>query len=93
MAALFEKYGKTDYIKFDRVERKRSRRPDLHAFLLLDELVPGARDIVCGSQHDVFYLDVEPGDLAAVVTDAQVLELVRCGVMHSEADECLRMFS
>lgn len=29
-----------DYINFDRVENKRSERPDLHAWLLLDELFP-----------------------------------------------------
>lgn len=35
-----------EYLKFDRVEPKLSRRPDLHAFLLLDRLVPGIRDII-----------------------------------------------
>ena len=81
-----------EYIKFDRVENKRSLRPDLHAFLLLDELFPNERDMVCSSSHDVFYLDIE-GEEIDKLTDEQVLELTRCGVMYDSECDCLSMFS
>jgi hypothetical protein len=77
---LFEKHSETQYIQFERVETKRSNRPDLHAFLLLDELVPGDRDIIACGEHDEVYLSIDEDELAAVVTKAQVIELVRCGV-------------
>jgi len=81
-----------EFLKFERIENKRSQRPDLHAFLLLDELCPGDSDMVDGAEHDEIFLDVELGDLAKVVTEEQVVELVRCGVRISEYD-CLAMFA
>jgi len=80
-----------EYIKFDRIENKRSQRPDIHAFLLLDELCPGTTDMVAGAAHDEIFLDVSLEDLAKVITEDQVVELIRCGVRHSEYD-CLAMF-
>ena len=41
-----------EFLEFDRVEPKLNRRPDMHAFLLLDQLVPGDRDMVSGAGHD-----------------------------------------
>lgn len=94
LEALFEKYMGSDYIKFDRVpeERKRSTRPDLHAFLLLDSLVPGNRDMVSNAEHDEIYLEVKSEELAAVATEENILELVRCGVRFSGEFDCLAMF-
>jgi len=68
-----------EYIKFERVRNKRSNRPDLHAFLLLDELFPQSRDIICGAWHDEIALDVSEDD-ADTLTDEQIVELIRCGV-------------
>ena len=45
----FEKYD-DEYAEFERVENKRSQRRDLHAFLLLDEIVPGDTDMVSFEQ-------------------------------------------
>ncbi len=80
-----------EYIKFERVSNKRSSRPDLHAFLLLDELIPGDRDMVCAAEHDEIYLDVDLDELAAVITKEQAIELVRCGVR--ESNDGLAMFA
>ena len=91
MRDLFENhsdYG--EYIRFERVTNKRSNRSDLHAFLLLDELVPGERDLVDGAEHDEIYLSVTLRELAAVINEDQILELVRCGVRCSY--EGLSMF-
>ena len=77
---LFEKCADGETCKFERVNPKRSRRADLHAFLLLDELVPGKTDIIGDAHHDIFYIDIELKDLAKVITEEQVIELVRCGV-------------
>lgn len=82
-----------DYLKFDRIESKRSQRPDLHAFLLLDDLFPNAgRDMVSAAEHDEFYLEPD-GEKLAALTDDHILELVRCGVRHDEEYDCLAMFA
>ena len=87
---LFEKHDE-EMCKFERVADKLSRRADLHAFLLLDRLVPGEMDIVACAEHDQIMLGVDLEELAAVVTEEQVIDLVRCGVMLH--DDCgLSMF-
>jgi len=87
----FEQFS-DDYIKFERVENKRSSRPDLHAFLLLNELVPGTNDMVSAAEHDEIFLSVEPEELNKVATDEQILELVRCGIRYNSSHDCLCMF-
>jgi len=82
-----------EYLKFDRVENKRSNRPDLHAFLLLDSLVPGrdgkSDDMIGGAEHDEIYLSVDIEELEKVITEDQVLELIRCGVRYNEESLCM----
>lgn len=88
---MFEMF-EDEYLYFDRVENKLSNRPDLHAFIMLDRIVPGKYDIVFASGHDEIYLDVSVGDLdAAGITDNQVRDLVRCGVRLDKYKEYLCM--
>lgn len=82
MDELFEKHN-DEYLKFERVENKRSKRPDLHAFLLLDELFPATRDIVCSASHDEIWLGIDSDDIEKL-TEKQVIELLRCGVLYAE---------
>ena len=91
MKDLFEKY-ETEFLKFDRVEYKLSLRPDLHAFMLLDILMPGTSDIVSNTSHDEIFLEVEPEALAQVATEDQLQELHRCGVRHDIGQDALVMF-
>lgn len=81
-----------EFLEFEKIENKRSQRPDIHAFLLLDSLCPGDCDMVSGADHDIIFLDVEIEDLAKVITEEQAIELVRCGVMYSDEYDCLSMF-
>ena len=80
---IFEEFD-DEFLEFDRVENKLHPRPDLHAFLLLHQLVPGTGDMVSGAAHDEIYLDVEPDELFAVATKDQLRDLHRCGVMQGE---------
>ena len=82
-----------EFLKWDRVENRRSQRPDLHAFLLLDELQPGYRDMVCAAEHDEFWLDINVEQLAAVITSEQCIELQRCGVRYDEDTDSLAFFT
>jgi len=76
---LFKKHH-DKFLNFHDVVNPRSRRPDLNAFLLLDSLLPNGRDIIGGADHDVVYLSINPARLAEVVSEDQVIELIRCGV-------------
>lgn len=93
LQAAFEKFS-DEYIRFERVANKRSNRPDIHAFLLLDELQPteNSRDMVGGASHDEIYLGVDVDQLSEVITEEQVCELRRCGVRYSTEHDCLVMF-
>jgi hypothetical protein len=84
-----------EYLEFDRIVVKRSNRPDLHAFLLLEELVPGKNggDMVVSAEHDQIWLDVEPKKLFKVATEEQLIDLYRCGVMYDEETDSLCMFA
>lgn len=82
-----------EYGEFARVEYKTSGRRDLHAFNLLDRLVPGDCDMVAAAEHDEFFLEVEPEDLAKVATEADIVELIRCGVRYDESEASLAMFA
>ena len=89
MEEIFEKYH-DEFLEFDRIKNKRSNRPDLHAFLLLDELFPRDRDIVSAAEHDEIWLDVETSEIEKL-TEEQIIELIRCGVRYSE--DSLAMFA
>jgi len=73
-----------EFLKFEKVTNKRSQRPDLHAFLMLDELFPGDSDLVSSASHDEIWLDVDD-DQVETLTDEQILELSWCGVRHDSA--------
>lgn len=82
-----------EFLKFENVRNKLSSRPDLHAFLMLDALVPGTRNMVSSAEHDEIYLDVEIEDLAAVADPETLLDLHRCGVRYDEETDGLAMFA
>lgn len=93
MLELFEKHN-DKYVQFEEhVKNPLSKRPDLHVFLLIDKLVPGNTDIISAAEHDVFYIDVDPEELAKDITEEQIIELVACGVSYTSAYDCFYMFT
>ena len=91
VAAKFEA-TEDEYLEFDRVENKRSSRPDLHAFMLLDELFPRDRDMVCAAEHDQIWLDVSAGEIDTLL-DEHIVELQRCGFWFCSDNESLTSFA
>lgn len=86
---IFESYF-DDYLEFEEIENKRSNRPDLHAFLLLEELFPTDKkcDMISCASHDEFWLDISFEQIEKL-TDDQILELVRCGVRFDDDSLCM----
>jgi len=92
LIALFERHN-GEYIKFERVQNKLSQRPDLHAFMLLDQLVPGNKDIIACATHDEIGLSVAWEDVAKVATEEQWIDLIRCGLRYDSGNDALVMFA
>ena len=97
MKTLRERFEEQDpdgneFLKFDRVEHKLNRRPDLHAFLLLDSIVPGNRDIIGGASHEVIFIGIDEEELNTIISDEQIRDLRRCGIFYSEEFDCLASF-
>ena len=88
LEAAFERHG-AEYIKFERVKTKLHARPDMHAFLLLDKLVPGQRGMVAGATHDEIWLETDVYELSKVISNDDVRDLVRCGVRWGEDGLCM----
>lgn len=84
----FEKFN-DDYLKFERVENKLNERPDLCAFILLSQILPGSRDIVAAAEHDEIFLDTDCDRFAEVATEDDILTLVRCGIRYDEETNSL----
>jgi len=92
IAKLFEIHDE-EFIQFDRVSHKLSKRRDLHAFILLDKLCPGKSKMVSAAAHDEIYLHPEIDDLVnAGITEEQVIELIRCGLRYDDSTNSLAMF-
>jgi len=78
---------------FDEIENKLSGRQDLHAFLLLEKILPGKTgDMISAAEHDQIFLGVDLDELVVVITQEQVNELEACGVWIWES-EGLAMFA
>ena len=89
---LFDRHADAEHLHWERVTNRRSQRPDLHAFLLLDALQPGDGDIVSGAEHDTFYMHTNIEKLADVITEDQVVELLRCGILLDPLGDFLYSF-
>ena len=81
-----------EFLHFERIEHPRSTRPDIHAFLLVNELVPGSGDIIDNAAHDEIWISVEPSELAPLISREQATELTRCGVRYDRELGRLAMF-
>jgi len=81
-----------EFLEFERIENPKHRRPDICAFIMLDELLPGDRDMVSSASHDEIFLDVDCNDLAEIATEEQIRDLIRCGIRYSNECGCLCMF-
>ena len=78
----FEKF-KDEYLKTHFVREKLNARTDLHAFLLLDRLVPGSIiDMIAAAEQGEIFLSVDTAALAKAAMEEDVLTLVRCGVRY-----------
>jgi hypothetical protein len=91
LEAFWEAHS-NEYLRFERIENPLSRCRDLHAFLLLNKLVPGSRDIICAAEHDAVWLETKVRELLKIATESELIDLHRCGVMYDSENELLQMW-
>lgn len=79
------------YCNFESVENKLSNRPDLHALLLLDKIVPSEHysDILSSAEHDIVYINIDIKKLIKNVTIEHIYDLCRCGITYDSEVDCL----
>jgi len=82
----------SEHLEFDRIECPASKRPDLCAFMKLDSLLGGERDLISAAEHDEIWLDVDIDRLNEVATHDDIIFLIRCGVRHCRDVDSLAMF-
>jgi hypothetical protein len=81
-----------EYLEFDRIENPPCSRPDLCAFLLLEKVVPGSYDIICGAEHDIFWLSVSPEEFCNACSESDLIYLIRCGVFYDDDVDSFAMY-
>lgn len=94
LAELFDKQD-DEFLKDERLSpHPLTKRRDLRAFLLLESILPATngRDMVTAAEHDEIWLDIDPEELAKVITEEQIIELIRCGVRYDAGIDSLCMF-
>ena len=80
--------------RFEDVKVKLSNRRDLHAFILLDKLLPDDdNSIIVAAEHDEIYLSVDVEELAKVATEENIINLIRCGIRYDEQTDSLCKFA
>ena len=90
--ALFEKHE--NEWEFAKIANPLHQRPDICAFLLLDQLAPSKYknyDMIVAAEHDQIWLDADIDELAKNATEDDIITLRRCGVFID--DEHVSMFA
>lgn len=98
LVSLFTKHA-DEFLKFDRIASPAHPRPDLCAFLMLHEIAPGNlngshrhSDMVACAAHDEIWLDTSVELLAEHASEAQIIDLIRCGIRFDRSNAALAMF-
>lgn len=82
--ALFQRHHE-ELLDWDRAEKRYSPRRDLNGLLLIAKLAPGEEPLLSWWSHCDAWLSVAPEDVAKTATEAEVVELLRSGIMlHPE---------
>ena len=80
---LFDKH-EDEYLNFEKIPKaqRRHHRPDICAFIFIDEKMPGKGDIISGSRFDEYTIDAGPEnyDDPWPLTEDDVIYLLRCGI-------------
>lgn len=86
--AFFDAHS-DEYHKFDRIAQWFNRVPEIHAFILLSNLMPKLDNIVSAAEHDIIYLSPNCEELFKVAESYHLIDLIRCGVLYDSYNDSL----
>lgn len=92
MSEAFKKYSDEEFLKFDRVTNKATNKSDLHGFLILDRLEPESTAVLGSAEHDEVFLHTSPDAVLDKITEADIIDLLRCGISYNEEYESFYTF-
>ena len=92
---IFNDDNSDEFLEFEHIERPYSRFQDVHAFILLEVLLPRTikGDMITASEHDQIYLAPDVKKIVKNMTREQAIDLRRCGVLYDEDTDSLFMFT
>lgn len=86
---FFEKFTEDEFLLFEKVENKRSRFPEIHAILLLEERFPPNKkdefnpNAISCIQFPEIALTFIPHNKMKL-TENDIIELIRCGISYNK---------
>lgn len=92
---LFKKHDE-EFLEFDRVENKLSKRRDVHLFVFLDNLMKESEskcDLISDCEHSKLYFILDIEEFCHFATEQDIIEAVRCGLMYSVEFNCLYKYA
>jgi len=89
---IFEKHN-DEYMEFEKIPKSKrdkfkTKRPDLFAFLMLDELFPNKKEIINDADNEIIFLNITNEEIETLQED-DIIELIRCGVCFDTEYDCL----
>lgn len=79
-----------EYLKADKYAHLKGINQQMHIFHELHQY--GMHDIVIATGHDTIYLGGDPNVFFERWGEEKTLDMIRCGLLHSEDHECFYMF-
>lgn len=79
--------------RWEAITPKHSQRKDIHAFVTLDKLIPAdSGDLIAWAGHDEISLEPSLEEIAPLLTEDIILDLLACGVRFEVGEDCMKMF-
>jgi hypothetical protein len=91
LEALFDEHHEDEFLDTESLDIV-TLCYDLYAISLLQELAPATSCILSGVRGERLYFSTDVVDLSKVITESQVITLIRCGVMYDKGNGMLCMF-
>ncbi len=67
----------------------------VHDFVVFESLVKFVKrgDLIGNLGHEEIYLNVDVDEVISVLSEGDLVKLIRCGLRYSDEDECFVMFT
>ncbi len=85
MIECFDKHEDKEHLQFERVYKPRHKLRDLNGLLLISALTSQRRTVLGAACHDEVYVHCDLKKLAVIITEDDVIEILRSGFLLDES--------